>query len=227
MFSKVNPIIRESLYGLLCQTSIGPNELSHSNGTAFMVYPGICATAAHVLHINGDKTKGLHQKIEVIRSPDLGNPMQNAHLIAEDLDRDIALIKLEHSAGIKALDLHTDRLASGTSVGSLGFPLASTKVSQTGINYHAVERFQAAYISAYEKRLISDNRVLDFYETDSLMYGGSSGCPGYTVDGKVFGIHVATRGLGEKQAAQRIAISLWVPSTDVINLLQSSVNQNI
>jgi hypothetical protein len=66
---------------------------------------------------------------------------------------------------------------------------------------------------------------LDIYETDSLMYSGSSGCPGYTVDGNVFGMHVATFTESKnKSASARLAISLWVPS---MYILEFATKNNI
>jgi hypothetical protein len=91
MFRNVNKKLRESIYGVLCKTAAGANQITCGMGTAFMIAPGICATAAHVLHVDADKTKGLHQTIELIRAPDIGTPMLTATLIAEDINRDLAL----------------------------------------------------------------------------------------------------------------------------------------
>ena len=64
--------------------------------------------------------------------------------------------------------------------------------------------------------------TVTFYETDSLMYGGSSGCPGFLESGKVFGMHnrsVLEAPKGGQQGdttGTRLAISMWVPSMDII-----------
>jgi uncharacterized protein (DUF983 family) len=57
------------------------------------------------------------------------------------------------------------------------------------------------------------------------MYGGSSGCPGFTVNGNVFGMHVATVSDGAAtNNSSRLAISLWVPSMDIISF---AITQNV
>jgi hypothetical protein len=187
-----------------------------------MVSPGVCATAAHVLHVDGDKAKPLHQTIEVIRTPDIGKPMCVAKLIAEDIDRDLALIEIEKPTNTTSVKLNKGLVDRGTNCGALGFPLATIGVVNNQIAFNLVERFQGAYISAFQKILYPNNLSLDFYETDSLMYGGSSGCPGFTVDEVIFGMHVATVTDGDtKSNSSRLAISYWVPSMDIIKFSQS------
>jgi S1-C subfamily serine protease len=190
-----------------------------------MIAPGVCVTAAHVLHIECDKSKPLHQKIEIIRSPDIGQQMLSTTLIAEDINRDLALIKINNPINTSILTLHNTKVDTGTSCGALGFPLASVASVNNQISFNLVERFQGAYISAFQKIFYPNNISLDFYETDSLMYGGSSGCPGFTVNGNVFGMHVATVSDGAAtNNSSRLAISLWVPSMDIISF---AITQNV
>jgi len=216
LFRTACKTLRESIYGLLCQTPLGNNKVNFGNGTAFMIAPGICATAAHVLHVEGNKTKPLHQRIELIRTPDIGSQMSMAKLIAEDIERDLALVEIMEPVNISSVSLYGSQVDNGINCGSLGFPLAGIITVNNQIGFNLVERFQGAYISAFRKN--SQNpEALDFYETDSLMYGGSSGCPGFTTEEKVFGMHVSTVTDGEtKTNSTRLAISLWVPSMDII-----------
>jgi len=210
-------MLRESIYGVLCQTPLGDNKVNFGNGTAFMIAPGICATAAHVLHVEGNKTKPLHQRIELIRTPDIGKQMSLGKLIAEDLERDLALVEIINPTSITSVSLYKSKIDNGINCGSLGFPLASVIPVNNQIGFNLIERFQGACISAFRKN--SQNpEALDFYETDSLMYGGSSGCPGFTTEEKVFGMHVSTVTDGETNSnSARLAISLWVPSMDIIS----------
>ena len=112
----------------------------------------------------------------------------------------------------------------GTPCGSLGFPLAVVDPTQQGVNFNLVERFQGANISAFVNGKDSNGKPVSFYETDSLMYGGSSGCPGFVESGEVFGMQnrsvLETPKLGQKanSTAQltRVAISMWVTSMDII-----------
>jgi hypothetical protein len=57
MYRNVNQKIRECIYGVLCQSNVCNNKVNLGNGTAFMIAPGICATAAHVLHIEKGQNK--------------------------------------------------------------------------------------------------------------------------------------------------------------------------
>jgi S1-C subfamily serine protease len=222
MFDRACKKNRKSIYGVLCKSPLPNNQVNFGTGTAFMIAPGICATAAHVLHVEGDKSKPLHKYIEVIRTPDIGNKMLTAKLIAEDIDRDLALIEINNPTDISILHLHKNKLSIGLNCGALGFPLASIAPVQNQVSFNLVERFQGAYISAFQKLTYPNNIVLDAYETDSLMYSGSSGCPGFDSDGNVFGMHVATVSEGTaKNNASRLAISLWVPSMDIISFSQS------
>ncbi len=217
MFKQANKNIRNTIYGVLCQSPIENNQVNFGNGTAFMVAPGICVTAAHVLHIEGDKTKPVHARIEVIRSPDIGKQMNVARLLAEDLDRDIALLEIINPLDSTCVTFHRLPIESGTNCGSLGFPLANVTERNHQMAFNLVERFQGAYISAFQKLNSHGNQVFDFYETDALMYGGSSGCPGFTNDEKIFGMHVATITDGiAKTNSSRLAIALWIPSMDII-----------
>ena len=181
-----------------------------------MIAPGICATAAHVLHVEGNKTKPVHQQIELIRTPDIGGQMSPGKLIAEDIERDLALVEIINPTSKTTVSLYQSKIDNGINCGSLGFPLATVITVNNQMGFNLIERFQGACISAFRKNSHIPE-ALDFYETDSLMYGGSSGCPGFTTEEKVFGMHVSTvtDGVTNSNSA-RLAISLWVPSMDII-----------
>ncbi len=211
---------RNSIYGILGLSQIGVNQVNYGNGTAFMIAPEIIVTAAHVIHQNNKHNDPLHSSIQVIRTPDIGQPFSQATLIAEDKVRDIALLRITNPSSADCLTLHPNRAEIGRSVGSLGFPLATVTFTNNGYTYNLVERFQGANISAFQRSLNpATNLSLDFYETDSLMYGGSSGCPGFFETGEVFGLHVASindKPQGENTNSTRMAIALWVPASDII-----------
>jgi hypothetical protein len=96
--------------------------------------------------LKNDKTKPLHAKIEVIRSPDIGQKMQHAKFIAEDVIRDLAFFEIEKPRSYLSLSLLKSKLDSGTNIGSLGFPLAKPSVINNNLNFSIVERFQGAHI---------------------------------------------------------------------------------
>jgi hypothetical protein len=116
----------------------------------------------------------------------------------------------------------------GASCGSLGYPLAYVETVESGRNFVLIERFQGANISSYHTESTPEGD-LDWYETDSLMYSGSSGCPGFLVDGKVFGMQVRslTRiedfSPDERGSLQetRIAISQWAPAHDILSIARN------
>lgn len=222
MFRNACKTVRESIYGVLCQSPIGTDQVNFGNGTAFMIAPGICATAAHVLHIEGDMTKPLHQKIEVIRAPEIGSPMLQAKLIAEDINRDLALIETINPSNSSILTLYKSKIERGTTCGALGFPLAAVGIVNNQIAFNLVERFQGAYISAFQNFHLPNNISLDFYETDSVVYGGSSGCPGFTIEERIFGMVIGTASeTNSNTNSSRLAISRWVPSMDIIAFAKS------
>lgn len=267
------------------------------SGTGFLIAPQLCLTAAHVLHHDGQKNAPIHSRIQVIRAPEVGQPMRMARLLGIDDALDLALLQIEHvrpieqirpmeqarpieqirpieqakridqtgltadqrtavpaaqqkdvpeltlhaevpelalHAEVPYLTLHAEVPLPGTPCGSLGYPLSTVGMKEQHVAFTLIERFQGSYISSRRPELLSDGRLANIVETDGLMYGGSSGCPGFTTDGRVWGLHFATitenvRATPAPQQPQarteqlpaipssgaRLAISLWVSSTEI------------
>lgn len=231
MFSKASKEIRESTYGFLAGSVIsrdGPQaQVNASNGTAFMVAPGYLITAAHSVHQESNPQKPVHQGFECIRAPDIGQQMEKAVFVVEDSTHDIALLKIEKPRNSSAIKFAEDIVPRGTSCGFLGFPLANVQFFPDGKRqFNLFERFQGAYISNYITNNPGTPQERTFYEIDTLMYSGSSGCPAFIIDGKVVGMQVASviQKRKEDNQAERIAISLVVPSVEILNFLKA---QNI
>jgi hypothetical protein len=230
MFANACKQVRESLYGIMAISQVNPVTVTATTGTGFMISPGFIVTAAHLVHVDSDPAKPRHQRLEVIRSPDIGSQMLRVAIAAEDAERDIVLLRADASASTSRLRLLASLLPVGTPCGSLGFPLGSVEFREEGPLLHLVERFQGASISAIGSPRTPKGRTLPFYETDSLMYKGSSGCPGFDSKGRCFGMHVRSAveriqpgGTGPLAAREtRVAISLWVPSTDIIEFARSN-----
>ncbi|TLY22998.1 MAG: trypsin-like peptidase domain-containing protein [Nitrospirae bacterium] len=230
MFAKSSATVRASVYGVLGVSQVAPNQVNATNGTAFMISPGVLVTAAHFVHVENDPTKPVHTQFEAIRAPDIGQPMERASLIAEDRVRDVALLRLQNPRSSVTVALNTARVPIGTSCGSLGFPLASVVFNPVGRVVNLTERFQGANVSAFHTQQHPSGRALDFYETDALMYSGSSGCPGFLADTLVFGMHVASvieganqiQNKGATRLTARLAISLWVPSVDIVSFARAN-----
>jgi hypothetical protein len=225
VFEKACSRIRNAIYGFKGISQVGTNQVNCCTGTAFMIAPGVIVTAAHAAHIESNHSRPTHTVFEVIRALDVGQTMERAQLIAEDAVRDIAIFRLTNPRSNACVSLKVNRVPIGISCGSLGFPLAFVNFTQTGSIFNLVERFQGANISAFHTQTVPSGRQLSFYETDALMYQGSSGCPGFLPNGKVFGMHISVvidpstqrnQGLSNTQSVNRLAISNWVPSMDII-----------
>ena len=215
MFSRITPTLRESVFGIAGLTHITPNQIKASNGTGFMIAPGVIVTVAHVLHLDSDFHKPTHTSFVAIRAPEIGKPPKPAILIAQDADLDVAFLRIA-SAGGTPVKLASETLPLGTSCGALGFPLAHITFSGTEPTFNLIERFQGAHISAFHAEPHGQN-LIHFYETDVLMYPGASGSPGFLLDGRVFGMHRASVMQGMQDGGeQRAAISLWIAAADII-----------
>ena len=227
MFEKACSTNREAIYGLLASSPLKPKGITASNGSAFMVAPGYLITAAHCVHQNTDHKKPLHAKLELIRVPDIGQRMEIGIIHAIDDKQDIAIIRIDKPRSTACLTLLDRVIPRGSVVGSLGFPLAQVAFGKQGIAFNVVERFQGANISTYVRGNRPDGTIEELYETDSLMYGGSSGCPGFIPSAEVWGMHNRSAiekpkaGPTANAASTRLAISLWVPSTAIRALCKS------
>jgi hypothetical protein len=237
MFAQICTQIRESIYGITGVTQISKGMVNYSNGTAFMISPGYLVTTSHGIHIEGNPQKPVHKHIDVIRAPDVGQSMEDVKLIAEDTYRDVALLKIDNPRSDAHVTLVRDKVRIGTPCGSLGFPLAEVEFIGGNKHYHLTERFQGASISAHRREVNPPKPDLHYCETDSLMYGGSSGCPGFLVEGDVWGMQTKSlieglkpkivKGKKGKEArpnptipGPRMAISLWVPSSEIIGFVR-------
>jgi S1-C subfamily serine protease len=224
MFSKATAQIRESLYGIMGRTVQGTRTI-HSMGSGVMVAPNYVVTNAHILHQNNDANNPIHNEVEVIRSPDIGKNCTTASLLKEDPARDLAILKVNCATSNRCASFLETILPSGTNLGSLGFPLATVNVVNNALAYGLNERFQGAYISAFFNEAVG-GRVFPWYEVDRVMYGGSSGCPFFTADGKVVGLQAKVRtdlsnGGSSQDVHNFLAISLVIPSPEILRFARS------
>jgi hypothetical protein len=190
MFVKACSQIRNAIYGVNGMSQLSPDGTNYTNATAFMIAPGILVTAAHFIHVENDISKPIHKLFEAIRTPDIGQNMEVATLIAEDPIRDVSLLRIDNPRSNAHVVLEPNIIPIGTNCGSLGFPLASVTIDQNRKMFILTERFQGANISSFQTQRQTSGRLIPFYETDSLMYAGSSGCPGFLDDARVFGMMI-------------------------------------
>jgi len=227
MFVQACNQIRECIYGLMGLSQVDPNQLNITNCTGFMIAPGVLVTGGHFCYVDDDPTKPVRTRFDAIRSPDIriGQSMETAIFMAADARRDIALLRLDNPRSTSCVHLECNQVPTGTSCGSLGFPLASVASSPSGPIFNVFERFQGASISAYRTSMDPAGPELDYYETDSFMYAGSSGCPGFLADARVFGMHrgsmvdsvsaQANAAHPNQVAGNRLAISIWATAADI------------
>jgi S1-C subfamily serine protease len=185
-----------------------------------MIAPGVLATVAHILYKNEGDSTSFQNHIRVMRAPEIAEnkKMETATVIAIDAEYDIGLLRIANPRTKTCAALTTDPLLTGTDVGAMGFPLTNVKEVMT----HAavpIPRFQGGHVSAsYSKISPTSERQLVYHETDVPMYKGSSGCPGFLVDGRVFGMHVAEwHDGGSKENPGQRAFSMWIPASAVIS----------
>ncbi len=224
---------RGSIYGVKGFSHISKTQQNYSTGSGFTVAPGILVTCAHLVHVENNVQKPIHSNFEVIRSPDIGQKMEAATFIVEDPKRDIALLKITSPRSARFLTLEPGQVPTGTCCGSLGFPLSQMVQTPQGISFFLTERFQGSYISSYITSFAEPSGINgNFYETDSVMYNGSSGCPGFLTNSNVFGMQsrslLGNSPINNSQQGQkhvpdnRLSISMWVPSMDIIKFAQNN-----
>jgi S1-C subfamily serine protease len=223
-FAHATSKVREAVYALVAKGQSG-DQLEGGSGTAFCIAPGVLVTASHSLH--SPRFGGaLRQHLEVLRAPDLAAGISVPEVptvLADDPKRDLALLKIENPRSIKAVRLleHPSRI--GTPCGSVGFPLSESHAIGDQVEVTLFERFRGAYLSILLKpALFTDGPPVSCWETDAVMYPGSSGCPGYLEDGHVFGMHIRARLSSpvsdeSDTTGSRMALSLWVASTEIID----------
>jgi hypothetical protein len=221
MFTDAYTTIRESTYALIGRSK----GKTISNGTAFMIAPGVLVTAAHVLYREKGDSSSFQDNIGVIRDPEIntGQRLETAKAIAVDVECDIGILEIENPRTKSFVALTTDRLLTGTEVGAAGYALMDANQVMANLAVPLL-RFQAGHVSAtYSKRDSASARQLVYSETDMPMYGGSSGCPGFLLSGEVFGMHVAEwhDGGNEEKPGQR-AFSMWVPASALISLARKN-----
>jgi hypothetical protein len=129
MFVKACAQVRESIYGVLGSSQVSAEEIGFTMATAFMIAPGVLATAAHCVHLENNISKPVHTKFRVIRAPDVsqtdtGQTMETAQFMAEEPTKDIAVLRIDNPHSDISVSLETERVPIGTSCGSYGFPLS-------------------------------------------------------------------------------------------------------
>jgi serine protease Do len=173
-----------------------------AQGSGFIVSPdGYILTANHLV---GDAEKVL------VKQGD--NPEVEAKVIGTDPASDVAVIKIQPSAGLDNLPFlelaDSDKLEVGEWVLAIGNPFGLSHSVTAGI------------VSAKGRSGLQLAEYEDYIQTDAAINPGNSGGPLLNLDGKVVGINTAIV-TGHLAFAGNIGIGFAIP----INMAKSSYDQ--
>jgi V8-like Glu-specific endopeptidase len=186
--------------------------------TGFLIAANTLLTTAHSVHFEGNLNNALHQRIEL--KPYNSANFTIGRLIAEDTTKDIALVSISDPVNLKMLALHSKELEIGTSIGSIGYPNPPfLSKPEGGILVDFSEKFQGAFIASSKVYEYPQGIKVKTYETDSIMYGGSSGSPGFTGEGNIFGMHQRSV---QTPNGERTIFSDWIASQEIIAFAQQN-----
>ena len=217
MFAEVCSKIRETVYAI---TITSHNAITlqgkWSVCTAFMISPGVLVTAAHPFEEHSSST----MKAEAIEASCLkyNGTFEATHLLAKDTVRDIALLQFHVPKSDFCVVLEPQPVPIGSFCGAIGFPHPKVnKNGKGGLNFNLIERFQGQCIAAHYSGLHESGQSFQVYETDTVMYGGSSGCPGFLEDGRVFGMH-----LKSCVDDTNPGFSLWLSAKEIVHFADAN-----
>lgn len=223
MIAKAVARNREAIYAILGSLPLQSNAITPSLGSAFMVAPGLLITAAHCILDGSEPAKAPRENLRVIRAPDIGKKAEPVVVVASDGGVDLALLRIDAPRSTACLKLLDAPVPVGTHCGTSGFPCIMVDSGpRSGISH--IELFQGADISSFIKATGPDGDAVSRYETDSPLFGDSSGCPGFVESGEVFGMcrrsvvdPPGNDGMpGGSAGPSGSGVTMWVPSMDII-----------
>jgi len=211
MFQKACSQMRNSIFGV--RAGINNNgSITYALGSGFLIAPNIIVTTAHGMR---DLVTGVqHTFFEVICSTDIGQHPVPAELIFQDPSSDVAFLRVVNGNYNSVVSISGDFVNKGTMIGTLGFPLSE----MTNGVWILKERFQHGFVSGFYPHNFYGH-MIHFYETDNLMYTGSSGCPAFTSEGVVIGMQSGN--LNSKQGNQ-LSISIVATATSILDLAKAN-----
>jgi hypothetical protein len=106
-----------------------------------MVAPGVIMTNTHSVHLDGDVKKPVHKELDVIRTPTSGSRRRPPRCAREDVESDLALLRVKNPRSNRSVTLENPIIPNGTLCGSLGFPLPKILSTPMGPRISLVERF--------------------------------------------------------------------------------------
>ncbi len=129
---------------------------------------------------------------------------RSATLVGKDSINDTALLKV-HAEGLNPVTLGSStELAIGDMVVAIGNPLGTLNAAQT-----------VGYVSGKDRRITTDNTVINMLQTDVAINSGNSGGPLFNMYGEVVGITTAKYSGTTSSGVSIEGISFAIPIDDV------------
>ena len=122
MFEKALTENREAIYAILSSSPTGPNAITPSLGSAFMVAPGLLVTSARCLRDESRPGAPPHEGLRVIRALDIGKEPEPVTVLAANARKDLALLRIAAPRSTACLRLLDAPVPVGTHCGTAGFP---------------------------------------------------------------------------------------------------------
>ena len=210
MFGKALAENREAIYAILPSSPLPTDAATPSGGTAFMIAPGLLATAARCVPGGSEPGNLQCPEMSLVRAPDIGRGTERATLVSLDRGKKLALLRIDAPRSAAFLRILDAPVPIGTQCAYSGFPrLAMDPAPRPGASL--IEMFQGASVCSYVRTTGPGGESVAYYVTDAPLVGDASGCPGFTSSGEVFGM------LDCPPGDPRTAVPSWVPSMDIVS----------
>lgn len=182
----VSCTIRTSVMGRVTQgTAFGSGFILTDNG--------YIVTNFHVVDGATEITVTTHDGVQ-----------RSATLVGKDSINDTALLKV-HAEGLNPVTLgSSSELSIGDMVVAIGNPLGTLNAAQT-----------VGYVSGKDRRITTDNTVINMLQTDVAINSGNSGGPLFNMYGEVVGITTAKYSGTTSSGVSIEGISFAIPIDDV------------
>ncbi len=187
----INNQATTNIYGQVTETaSSGSGFILTEDGYIVTNYH-VIAGASRLTVITADKTE------------------YDATYVGGDESNDVALLKID-ATGLPAVTIgSSDDLIVGDQVVAIGNPLGELTNTQT-----------VGYVSAKDRDVATDGRVISMIQTDAAINPGNSGGPLFNMKGEVVGITTAKYSGTTSSGASIEGIGFAIPIDDVLPIIE-------
>jgi S1-C subfamily serine protease len=176
-------------------------------GSGFVISPHVIMTARHVVDDINDFTITFNDGSEV-----------HSDMALSSKDRDISFIWLKDGCLVRPLELTTD-IELGEEIFVIG----------SSLGFQHFNNITSGIVSAVERALEDFGFPVyygwkDIFQVDAATYGGNSGCPVFTMDGKVCGVLVG--GYGDyENISYCVPVESFVEDIEVLHIVFSILDK--